>query len=74
MKDPNYVYLTSKADRDRRVRRRKRLAEQKVCMTTASHGPATHGRLCYRCRLIHRGVKPDEATRIASQESVDVAA
>jgi hypothetical protein len=66
MNDPNYVYLTSKADRDRRVRRRKRLADAGLCITTGSHGPATHGRLCAACRRVHKGLPREETISVAA--------
>lgn len=35
-------------------RRRDALRAAKLCINGASHGPATHGRLCATCRDVHR--------------------
>lgn len=35
--------------------RRDLLRAQKLCINGTSHGLATHGVLCERCRMVHRG-------------------
>ncbi len=30
-----------------------------ACINGVAHGPATHGKLCERCRDVHRGKEPD---------------
>lgn len=37
-------------------KRRDGLREQKLCINGASHGPATHGCLCWPCRAVRRGL------------------
>lgn len=39
--------------RERSRLRRAVLRSQGLCLSGANHGPATHGVLCERCRIIH---------------------
>lgn len=50
--------------------RRRELRSRGLCITAASHGPATHGVLCEKCRLQHRGTPaplPQERISLASR-------
>jgi len=44
--------LDAKAEQSRA--RRAVLRAQGICINGVPHGPATHGVLCERCRLVHR--------------------
>ncbi len=35
--------------------RRDRLRAAGLCISGAAHGEATHGVLCLKCRIVHRG-------------------
>lgn len=37
-------------------KRRDGLRTDKCCINGKSHGPATHGVLCWPCRAVHRGM------------------
>jgi hypothetical protein len=41
-------------DRAAGLARRAALKAEGLCVQNRSHGKATHGELCHRCRLIHR--------------------
>lgn len=55
------ILRMSREDREFARGRRRILADAKICINGVSHGKATHGILCYRCRLVHRGMAPADA-------------
>lgn len=50
--------------------RRARNRAAGVCINGKLHGPATHGVLCERCRLVHRGKAPDKSPDAGSMDAL----
>lgn len=48
-------YRTTREQRIVAMLRRDRLRAAGICINGERHGPATHGVLCARCRIVHSG-------------------
>ncbi len=64
-------YASDRARERRLVRAKARRAKLKtlgLCINGEPHGPATHGVLCERCRVIHSGIHSGihSVSRVAS--------
>jgi hypothetical protein len=62
-------YRTPFHQRQRAARRRKRLAELRLCITAASHGEATDGVRCANCAAVHRASADSAKTRTTISQS-----
>ena len=49
-----HAYKTSRRRRERQMLYRDQRRDMRLCITSAKHGPATHGCRCARCDETHR--------------------